>query len=85
MSKVLSGLVKLKCLIKNGTTCVILISQDQNNIFQQRDKLLPVFKHGFLTSEENVNLNSLYTHGSVSVNIYLINFDLMADVMPCLG
>ena len=54
-------------------------SQEQNKIFQQTDKLLPVFKHAFLRSEENVNLNNLYTHGSVSVNIYLINFGLMAD------
>ena len=52
-------------------------SQEQNKIFQQRGKLSPVFKHGFLRSEENVDLNDFYTHGSVSVNVCLIKiFDL---------
>ena len=43
---------------------------------------MPFFKHGFIRSEENVDLNNfiynsiiLYTHGSVSVNMCLINFD----------
>ena len=34
-----------------------MISQEQNR-FLSRDKLLSVFKHGFLRSEENVNLNN---------------------------
>ena len=44
------------------------------NSFPCRDKLLPVFKHGSLRSEENVYLAILYTHKSVSENVFLINF-----------
>ena len=31
-------------------------SQEENRLFQCRDRLFPVFKHGFLRSEENVYL-----------------------------
>ena len=65
-----------------------------------KDKLSPVFKHGFFWSEENVKLNHFPTQDGVTVlvcpvivwtlNILLLYF--MADVMPyvlwhmtCLG
>ena len=48
-------------------------SQEQNIEFLCRDKLSPVFKHGFLRSEENVDLAILYTPKSVSENIFLKN------------
>ena len=44
--------------------------------FLCRDKLLPVFKHGFLRSEENVHLAILYTQKCVSENVFQINIFL---------
>ena len=35
------------------------ISQGIEKIFSVRDKILPVFQHGFLRSEENVDLHNL--------------------------
>ena len=70
------GKIKSYLIFQNVMHCVIIrfnllhgYSQEQNRIFQCRDKLLPVFKHGFLRSEENVYLAMLYTHKSVSENV----------------
>ena len=68
-------------------------SQDQNILFPCRDKLSPVFKHGFLRSEENVYLAILYTQKVYQKMFPKKHFFLflMADVMPyvrlmlCLG
>ena len=38
-----------------GTTILFLKNR---TIFELGDKLLPVFQHGFLRSEENVNRNN---------------------------
>ena len=57
-----SGLVlitdgfNLSC--SNKPLNVIWIFSETEQNFQQRDKVLPVFKHGFFRSEENVDINN---------------------------
>ena len=53
---------------------VALSFLNNTTIFGLGDKLLPVFKHGFLRSEENVNLN-------ISNTRYCMSFGVSCNVM----
>ena len=48
-----------KCLFSVQTRLSNLEFLNNRIDFKQRDKLLPVFKHGFLKSEEHLNLNNI--------------------------
>ena len=65
-----------KIIINIDTTIMILKNR---MIFELGDNLLPIFQHGFLRSEENVNLNN--TPGSVLVNVCPVIFSGHSDLI----